>query len=413
MGCPAGTARRPLDELLAGRHAHRRWLPRAALVSFAHPAPPFLPFATASAAGRCALRLGGRRLCAWSRGPLHGLRPRGRVRPDRLDDPAVLRRVVVPHAHHLVDPADSLRRPRLVNDGLDAVDHAAADDGPRQVVARLHGAGRQARQGGGGVFACTVASDPPCPVLSACRRSAASAPRTSPTTMWSGRCLSACRTRSRMVTPPPGEPARLEVQGVVTPQPQLQCVLDRDDPPLGASSDTRAFSSVVLPEPVPPEISRLRPPPSTAAVSSTTAGGSEPLAVSSPMVNDRPPKRRMVIAVAGVAGGLHTATREPSASRASMSGRSPGPRPAAGDLDRGPRHRLGRQRRGVQRRHAPAALDEARGRTVDHHLGDRLVVERAFESGRNGFRSAMVSSIYSSPASRRASTPVPAAESPA
>ena len=37
-------------------------------------------------------------------------------------------------------------RPRLVNHRLDAVDDPAADDHPEQGVARLHGAGRQARQ---------------------------------------------------------------------------------------------------------------------------------------------------------------------------------------------------------------------------------------------------------------------------
>ena len=56
------------------------------------------------------------------------------------------------------------------------------------------------------------------------------------------------------------------------------------------SSETREFKSVVLPEPVPPEISMLRSVPSTAAASATTAAVSEPLAVSSSMVNARPPK---------------------------------------------------------------------------------------------------------------------------
>ena len=41
--------------------------------------------------------------------------------------------------------------------------------------------------------------------------------------------------------------------------------------PSVGSSDTSALSSLALPEPVPPDISTLRPPPSTAAVSSTTA----------------------------------------------------------------------------------------------------------------------------------------------
>ena len=77
---------------------------------------------------------------------------RGPVAPDddgqtRLDHPPVLARVVVPDAHHLLDPPHALGRPHLVNDGLDAVDHPLADDRSGKGIARLHGAGRQARQG--------------------------------------------------------------------------------------------------------------------------------------------------------------------------------------------------------------------------------------------------------------------------
>ena len=59
--------------------------------------------------------------------------------------------------------------------------------------------------------------------------------------------------------------------------------------------------------------------------------------------------------------GLHAATREPSASRASMIGSVFGSSPrGAGDLDRGPRHRLRGQRRSLQRADAAGALDEDR-----------------------------------------------------
>ena len=72
-----------------------------------------------------------------------------------------------------------------------------------------------------------------------------------------------------------------------------------------------------FPEPVPPEIRTLNSAPSAAAVSWTTAAGDEPLAVSSSKGNARPPKRRIVIAVAGASGGLHTApvSRRPAARR--------------------------------------------------------------------------------------------------
>ena len=51
-------------------------------------------------------------------------------------------------------------------------------------------------------LAWIVDSEPSCPVLSACSMSSASAPRTSPTTMRSGRIRSAARTSSRTATPP-------------------------------------------------------------------------------------------------------------------------------------------------------------------------------------------------------------------
>ena len=81
------------------------------------------------------------------------------------------------------------------------------------------------------LLACTVVSDPPWPVLSACSRSAASPPRTSPTTMWSGRWRSACRTRSRIDTGASESAAPgLEAQAVRALDPELERVLDGDDP---------------------------------------------------------------------------------------------------------------------------------------------------------------------------------------
>ena len=58
----------------------------------------------------------------------------------------------------------------------------------------------------------------------------------------------------------------------------------------------------------------------------------------------------------------------------------------AGDLDRGPRHRLGRQRRRLQSRQPAGALDIDRRRPVDHHLRDRLVVD----GDRSGFHGARI-----------------------
>src|SRR3954454_6174419 len=53
-----------------------------------------------------------------------------------------------------------------------------------------------------GEFACTVDSEPSCPVFIACSMSRLSPPRHSPTTMRSGRIRSELRTRSRIVTSP-------------------------------------------------------------------------------------------------------------------------------------------------------------------------------------------------------------------
>ena len=115
---------------------------------------------------------------------------------------------------------------------------------------------------------------------------------------------------------PVAEPARLEAQAVGAAQPQRSVSSMEMTRPSPGNKETSAFSRVVLPEPVPPEISTFRSQPSTTAVSPATAAGSVPLAVSSSMVEARPPKRRMVSA----AGGPQMATREPSASRASMTG---------------------------------------------------------------------------------------------
>ena len=75
------------------------------------------------------------------------------------------------------------------------------------------------------------------------------------------------------------------------------------------------FRSDVLPEPVSPETGTLRSAPSTVAARSTTAPDSDPLAFSSSMVEARPPKRRIVIAVAGVGSTPPRASRPPAALR--------------------------------------------------------------------------------------------------
>ena len=89
------------------------------------------------------------------------------------------------------------------------------------------------RRASSGELACKVESAPSWPVFSAVRRSSASAPRTSPITIRSGRIRSALRRRSRIVTSPlpstDGRPA-LEPDDVRLAQAKLGRVLDRDHP---------------------------------------------------------------------------------------------------------------------------------------------------------------------------------------
>ncbi len=83
-----------------------------------------------------------------------------------------------------------------------------------------------------GELACTVDNEPSWPVFIACSMSRHSPPRTSPTTMRSGRIRSELRTRSRIeISPLPSMlrgPA-LQPDDVILLQLQLDGVLDRDD----------------------------------------------------------------------------------------------------------------------------------------------------------------------------------------
>src|SRR5574341_1405696 len=76
-----------------------------------------------------------------------------------------------------------------------------------------------------GLLAWMVVSDPSWPVFIAWSMSSASAPRTSPTMMRSGRMRRLLITRSRCVIR-----ARLEAYDVVLAQQELGRVLDRHDP---------------------------------------------------------------------------------------------------------------------------------------------------------------------------------------
>ena len=103
------------------------------------------------------------------------------------------------------------------------------------------------------------------------------------------------------------------------------------------SNSMSAFSSVVLPDPVPPKTRMLRREYSTRSASLRTFSGSAPCSTRSAAENDRLPKRRTVIATFGLAGGTQIATRDPSSRRASTMGAVAGSqaeRPR--DMDGGP-----------------------------------------------------------------------------
>ena len=111
-----------------------------------------------------------------------------------------------------------------------------------------------------GELECTVESEPSWPVFIAWSMSSASAPRTSPTMIRSGRMRSEFRTRSRIgMWPSPSmfggrASSRSTCRWWSESSAASSIVTMRSLFGIDAES---AFSSVVLPEPVPPEISML------------------------------------------------------------------------------------------------------------------------------------------------------------
>ena len=107
------------------------------------------------------------------------------------------------------------------------------------------------------MFACTVVSEPSWPVFIACNMSRASGPRTSPTMMRSGRMRSELRTRSRIaISPSPSmffgrASSRRTCRWFSRSSAASSIVTIRSASGIDVDS---AFSSVVFPEPVPPEM---------------------------------------------------------------------------------------------------------------------------------------------------------------
>ena len=179
------------------------------------------------------------------------------------------------------------------------------------------------------LFAWTVVSDPPWPVLSACSRSAASPPLHLADDDVVGPVAERVPHQvadryGRLGT----DGSRLEPQAVRALDPELERVLDGDDPLLLWEQLDQGVQSVVLPEPVPPDTRMLRRDRSASRAARNTFSGRAPWPTRSSAENARPPNRRMVMATWGLAGGVQMATREPSSSRASRMGRVAGSSPS-------------------------------------------------------------------------------------
>ncbi len=172
-------------------------------------------------------------------------------------------------------------------------------------------------------FACTVTSEPSWPVLSAWSMSSVSAPRTSPTMMRSGRIRSELRTRSRIeISPRPstfdGRASSVTTCGCWSRSSALSStVMIRS--PAGTAAES-ALSSVVLPAPVPPEITTLSRPRTNAFSRSTDGSSIECMPVSWASVNSRGKRRIVSVGPRSASGGMITLTRSPVGSRASTIG---------------------------------------------------------------------------------------------
>ena len=176
-----------------------------------------------------------------------------------------------------------------------------------------------------GVLAWIVDMEPSWPVFMAWSMSIASAPRTSPTRMRSGRMRSALRTSMRVVTSPLPKASGSRVSRRTTwasrslSSAESSMVTTRS---LSGTYWDRALSRVVLPAPVPPAISRLRRASTMPARSGSRALGKSPCFTRPSRSSPWWWNLRMEITTPSRAsGGTMTFSREPSGRRASTMGR--------------------------------------------------------------------------------------------
>ena len=175
-----------------------------------------------------------------------------------------------------------------------------------------------------GLLAWMVAIEPSWPVFIACSMSKASSPRHSPRMMRSGRMRSAFLTSSRWrISPLPST-----LGGRVSMRATCGCcscnsaassmVISRSLSEMKADS---AFSIVVLPEPVPPEMIMVMRAFTAAASSSAICGRSASISTSLFRLNGFLENLRIETSGPSTpTGRTATLTREPSSRRASQSG---------------------------------------------------------------------------------------------
>ena len=199
---------------------------------------------------------------------------RSPVGSSAADDRAVARDLVDPeleqllqrdhvrlHPLHLGDRRDAARavlEPLEMDDARRAPTSLLADRAHRQVVARPSApSSRPGRAHRAGCWSGSVESEPSWPVFIACSMSSASAPRTSPTMIRSGRMRRELRTRSRIGTSPSPPrffgraSSRSTWRWLSRSSAASSIVTIRSSFGIAVES---AFRSVVLPEPVPPEM---------------------------------------------------------------------------------------------------------------------------------------------------------------
>ena len=175
-----------------------------------------------------------------------------------------------------------------------------------------------------GEFAWIVVSEPSWPVFIAWSMSSVSAPRTSPTMIRSGRMRRALRTSSRMRISPWPSMFGGRDSSVITcscwswSSAASSIVTIRSSP---GTNDDIAFSIVVLPVPVPPEMRTFSLPFTHAARNCAACGVSEPKLIRSSIVYGSRENFRIVsVGPLSESGGMIALTRLPSGRRASTIG---------------------------------------------------------------------------------------------